>query len=253
MNLSSVGPLGSVQVLSGQIECLNIFHRKPMTTQHSIISLKTMKSLIPAIFSCLPILTQASVPAPDQALKLALQEPLTYWGQYIPSYSSSHTIPVCVYRNSKVIVKYRYCVSRAVPAVGLRVHFLDHSRRTLEIYAESSQDVDVSTKTRSQYFDDLFYLSMNEDALDVASLHSINDYQKLDEAEVGAKSYGCVTGGALGNQANRTVCETKFSKDLKDWTQVALPFWQNPTQNWYLLIQSLKKLNSLEFNINSTE
>jgi hypothetical protein len=240
MKLSSVGPLGSVQVLFGLIESLKTFHKKQMTTQHSIISLKTMKSFITAIFWSLPILTQASVPAPDQALKLALQEPLTYWGQYIPSYSSSHTIPVCVYRNSKVLVKYRYCVSRAVPAVGLRVHFLDHSRRTLEIYAESSQDVDVSSKTRSQYFDDLFYLAMNEDALDVASLSSVAEYQKLDEAEVGSKSYGCVTGGTLRDQPHRTLCESQFSKELKNWTEAAWPFWQSPSADWYELLKLLK-------------
>jgi hypothetical protein len=176
-----------------------------------------------------------------QSLAVALSEPLALVGTYIPSYSQSQSIPVCLYRNSKVLVKSTYCVSRNVPAAEVTIHWLDGSRSQFSFYAEGPEENDISQQSREKYFPDFWNLSSKDDKVDLNNIN-IKDYEKYDEASVSSANYGCVTSGALKSSPSYSVCDSTDAARLKSWVKQAYPFWKSPETNWYHLLKRLKTL-----------
>ena len=182
---------------------------------------------------------QADLPNINTQLQESLADPLIFLGSYIPSYSISHKIPTCVFKNSKVMVKYSYCTADDVPATEITIHSAGGFQ--ISIYAETNSSGDITNLDRSKYLDEFWEVSSLRNGIDPRNFSSIQEYQKFDEENTTAAiHFGCVTGGTLSPKVKRTVCENAYQQQRKSWLLQALPFWNKPGPSWYQLNRYLK-------------
>ncbi|MES3038537.1 MAG: hypothetical protein V4736_11585 [Bdellovibrionota bacterium] len=178
---------------------------------------------------------------PNEGLKDLLSEELTYVGKYIPSYSASGKFPACIFRNSKVLVKYQYCVGYTIQAAQVTIHSVNPEKGFVKIYAEGDGDIDVSQMTRKDYFNELWYVDSAIDDPNFNINMTLAGYQKYDKLIVTSNSFdGCVTSGNLTNFPNQTYCYPNHPGQVDIWGQTALEFWKDPGQTWYDVLKLMK-------------
>lgn len=200
-----------------------------------------MKRILSALtFTLFSSVSFASLYTPQEALRDALSEPLTFVGYYMPKYSESQKYPNCLFKNSKVLLMSHYCVEGNVPAGSVMIHANDVTRGYVRIYTEIADTKrDISTATRSDYVEFLLSTSarITEQAFDVD--WSAKDYEKWEARENKKYSKYCVTGHSFKDQPHSTVC-TDLTNELHVWGPHGFDFWTNSDPNWPKLLKKIK-------------
>lgn len=167
---------------------------------------------------------------PQAALTDALSEDLKFVGKWIPSYSESGRMPVCVYRNSKVVVYQSYCTKNRISAFGTRIHSINPKKGYVTIYAETAKDDDVTKVKRDRYADTHWYMA-SKTSKKFKFNGALRDFRRFDEALSKDPSPGCIT-----SRTFPLLCKPEYAKESKSWGDPAQAFWDKPTANWYTFI-----------------
>lgn len=171
---------------------------------------------------------------PQEALEEALASDLKLVGKFVPSYSESGRIPVCVYRNSKVVLYQYYCTKQRISAFGTRIHSIDPNRGFVTIYAETAKDDDITKVKRDRYADTHWYMSSKRNGSTFKFNGTINDFKKYDLALSKDPSPGCITSRTFPLH-----CKPEYAGEAQSWGGPAQDFWNKPTDTWYELIRLL--------------
>lgn len=154
-------------------------------------------------------------------------------GKWIPSYSESGKIPVCVYRGNKVVVYQSYCTKKFISAFGTRIHSVNPKKGYVTIYAETTQEDDITKATRDRYSVVGWSVS-SKTSKKFKFRGSARDFRRFDETLSKDPGPGCITTRTLP-----LYCKPEFARDAKSWGEPAKAFWDKPTTSWYQVINKI--------------
>lgn len=175
---------------------------------------------------------------PEHAIEMALSEPLAFVGTFIP-YDSVSKMPACLYRNSKVTLMYRYCTKTEAPAVSITIHPADLDYGHLEIYAEGS-DKPISEQDRSDYLYYQWKVFTFPNGPNYDPQLSANKYKNYDQEKGQSYVYACFVNRYYDAAQPGVVCHRNYGYLTQSWSEMALSFWNKPSQNWYSLQRTVR-------------
>lgn len=170
---------------------------------------------------------------PQEALRDAHSDDLKLVGQFVPSYSESGRMPVCVYRGAKVVVYQSYCTKKLIYAFGTRIHSINPKKGYVTIYAESKKDEDITKVKRDRYADTHWYIA-SKTTKKFKFKGTIRDFRKFDEALSKDPGAGCIT-----SRTFPIFCKAEYANETKSWGDPAQAFWNKPGNSWYSFITLL--------------
>ncbi|MES2963417.1 MAG: hypothetical protein V4760_05970 [Bdellovibrionota bacterium] len=173
--------------------------------------------------------------SPNDAIKAALSEELTYVGSFTPNYSESQKYPTCVYRGKTVLIAVDYCVDKIVSAAGVVIHSKNDDLGRVAIYAESKPDTDVTKKKRKDYYDITWSVASRPSGSGFDFEMSASEYKKYAEKSAVALAATC-----RASLSARASCDPQFAQTGGDWLNDATEFWKEPGNDWYKLLKKLK-------------
>ncbi len=170
----------------------------------------------------------------QDAINDTLSDELKYVGKFVPRYSESGTIPMCLFRGKKVVVYSSYCIKSVTGAVSMRIHSVDPTKGSLTIYAEARDKDDITKVERDHYSDYGFSIS----TLDNGTFNFNGDlkfFRVWDDTLSKSPAPACIASRAFPKH-----CNPAHQADVDSWGTPASDFWNKPTPNWYQLINVLK-------------
>lgn len=204
---------------------------------------RLLKVILFATLICDIAQAQESLAAPElltsnEAIEDALSEPLRYIGSYISS-SSISRIPSCIFRNSKVTVRYTYCRQKEAPALGLVIYSRNSKRGHVNFYAEGSGQP-VSKINRRDYLDAHFRVLARENLPGYKTNFSAKNFGDYSEKESTYYKIGCQVWQWSSDHTLRADCIEPYKAQEKAWLNTSLLFWAEPHAAWYELQNVLR-------------
>jgi hypothetical protein len=185
----------------------------------------------------------------QEGLSDALSEDLQYVGFYMPYYSDSQKYPVCLFRNSKVLVMSDYCVKEDVPVASFRIHPVDPKKGFALAYAETGLAKDISQVERKDYFPDLWFIASQNQLPYFSFQMDIKAYQQFDAEQINATFDGCIVSQAFASSPKQTLCTKEYSDSFQSWSTEAYAQWQQPSAQWFQFLKMIRaKIKALPDN-----
>lgn len=198
-----------------------------------------MKSLaVVFAFVLMSLTSQAhALYTPQEALQDAMSDNLVFVGKWIPTYSESGKVPVCVFRGDKVVVFINYCLKDKIPAFGSRIHSLDPDKGFVSFYAEVEDGLDITKEKRNAYYEVLWRISARRNGPTFAFDGDTRKMRNFDEGLAKNALPDCIV-----SYSNPLWCNNGQESHLDTWGTPATAFRKSPGQEWY---NHIKKMVSL--------
>lgn len=178
--------------------------------------------------------------SPAEAINSISSEPLIYVGHFYPSNSISKKIPSCIFRNSKVTVKYTYCRKNEAPAFGLTVYSNDVSRGHIRFYAEGDGRP-VSELKRSDYLKYLWRFYARENAPGYQNNLTSAEFSKYYDEEIYFYKLGCQIWEVSHDPNLQAYCTEEYKDQSGQWLTNGLKYWNKPPSSWYKMQKKFRK------------
>jgi hypothetical protein len=213
-----------------------------------LVSVSCLMLTLPSLAKVVPI-PGLKLYSLQEGLNDALSEELQYVGYYMPFYSDSQKYPVCLFRNSKVLVMSDYCVKEDVAVASFRIHPVDSQKGFAVAYAETGLKKDISQAERKDYFPDLWFVASQSQLPYFSFQMSLKAYQQFDAAQIKANFDGCIVSQAFASSPQQTFCTTDYASSLPSWSSAAFSQWQQPSVQWFQFLKMIRaKVRALPDN-----